>query len=260
MGYLDKAVSTVKESVSAPTKSGIAATAGYVLGGPAGAVPGGLSQVGGKLGGVIKNTPLDYRTYKDAWGQVWDKVTGKRVEGGPNPNAGKMPQLGKFSQLSDLGGKGVIAAPQVGASPWMQMAMQKQGADQARGLDASVQNQAQALAAGRASNPRGLMSGSAENMSGQGLLDTVKMRQNMALQNAMGNAGVQMQGAGKETDLNQFNAGLNNQASQANISNSLQDLTNQNQNNAYKYGEVMKMKAADATSQGVAKSGGGGKK
>lgn len=176
-----------------------------------------------------------------------------------NIKAPPMPKLEKMALLSELGGKGVVAAPQVGQNSWLQMAMKKQTADQARGLDAGVQNQAQALAAGRAMNPRALMSGASENLSGQGLLDTVKMRQSQALQNAMGNAGVQMQGAGKETDLNQFNAGLKNQASQVNISNSIQDVMNQNRYNADKYGEVMKMKAANATSRGIANSGGGKK-
>ena len=202
-------------------------------------------------GTVLKNTPFDPKT----WG------LGEKKPGSLDPLSSiKLPQLERMRNLSELKDKGVVAAPQVGQNAWLQMAMKKQTADQARGLDAGVQNQAQALAAGRAMNPRALMSGASENLSGQGLLDTVKMRQSQALQNAMGNAGVQMQGAGKETDLNQFNAGLKNQASQVNISNSIQDVMNQNRNAAEKYGEVMKLKAADATSRGLAASGGGGKK
>jgi len=200
-----------------------------------------------KLGGLIDGKKRDGKSFTDIFNDIISKAKPERL-----------PELERMRNLSELKDKGVVAAPQVGRSTWLQMAMKKQTADQARGLDAGVQNQAQALAAGRAMNPRALMSGASENLSGQGLLDTVKMRQNMALQNAMGNAGVQMQGAGKETDLNQFNAGLKNQAAQVNISNSIQDLVNQNQNNAFKYGEKMKLKAADATSRGIAASGGGG--
>lgn len=254
MGYLDSKFKEVAKEAGAPVvaaKGGATTTRNFFdLNNRAKAVDGiyGGNALGGLTNRLGANKMEDFAK----------EVAGRTV--GVKSGLDAMPQLAEMRQLSQLGGKGVISAPQVSGSPWLQMAMKKQGADQARGLDVGVQNQAQALAAGRAMNPRAFMSGANENMAAGGLLDNMKMRQSMAQQNAMSNAGIQMQGAGKETDLNQFNAGLNNQAAQSNISNNVQDLINQNQNNAYKYGEVMKMKAANATSRGIANSGGGGKK
>lgn len=228
-------------------------------------VGGAVGQVGGVISGATKKVTDPIANAIDGDPKlkgIFKNVLDKVAKGGLSSQP--LPELGRMRQLSDLGNKGVVSATQVSSSPWLQMAMAKQTADQARALDSGMQSQAQAVAQGRIGNIMrgGVKSGSSEMLAGAGMDELGKMRQTQALQNAMGNAGVQMQGAGRETDINKFNAGLTNQALQSNATNQIQDLINQNQNNAYRYGEKMKMKAADATSQGIAASGsgGGGKK
>jgi len=162
-----------------------------------------------------------------------------------------------YTGIDTLGGKGVLGASTVDASPWMNMALDRQAADQARMFDSAIKNQQSALAQGRNSLAMrgGLSSGASERMAMQGANDLASARQDILSQGASERANLGMQNAQLQTDIGKFNAGQTQGANQFNVAQSIQDLARRNEQDRFKYGEEMKLKGAGMSAQAMANSG-----
>ena len=175
-------------------------------------------------------------------------------------NYGEMmetPKLSGYRDLKTLDGGGQINPAFIEKSPWATLAMEKQAAEQGQLFDNAVQNQASALAQGRNSLAMkgGLSSGASERMAMQGADDLAKNRQNILSQGVADRAGLGMQGAQMDTDINKFNATNKQNANQFNTTAAINDLNNLNEQNRFKYGEQMKMKGAAMSGQAMENSG-----
>ena len=143
-------------------------------------------------------------------------------------------------------------------SPWTQMAMDKQAIDERNALDLSGRQQSTGLAQARnnLSMRGGLSSGAAERLAAQGADSLLTSQQGSRNQGMLARANIGMQGAALDTDIAKFNMGAKNTTDQFNMTNNINDLTNQNEWNKYKYGEEMKLMGAKETSKATSSGGG----
>jgi len=236
-----------------------------ILGGTPG-ILGGLP--GFANGGILNNTPFDPGTWtaEQMGGGVladWGEKLGGIFGGGGKKEKSTigdnipMPTMSGYTGIDTLGGKGVLGASTVDASPWMNMALDRQAADQARMFDSAIKNQQSALAQGRNSLAMrgGLSSGASERMAMQGANDLASARQDILSQGASERANLGMQNAQLQTDIGKFNAGQTQGANQFNVAQSIQDLARRNEQDRFKYGEEMKLKGAGMSAQAMANSG-----
>jgi hypothetical protein len=261
MGYLDDKVSQARE--------GAQGFAGAIQGMPAGvgSVPG------------VHNTPFDVGTWGGAIQDIGGGITGGLggLAGGLSGLLGNLfggkggggkssadygsqmvtPEISAYQGIDTLGGKQLLNAQQVQNSPWINMALEKQAADQNKMYSDAIKQQQSALAQGRTNLAMkgGLSTGAAERMASQGANDLAMTRQSILGQGASDRAGLGMQQAGIETDLNKYNTGLKQQTEQFNVANSIADLQRKNEQERFKYGEQMKLKGAGMSAQAMENAG-----
>jgi hypothetical protein len=227
-----------------------------------------LGKAGSTLfGGAVKGTPLDPKTWgplantpfdPTTWASPFEGIAGKKEKEKVNYGTDlATPTLSNYTGLGSLGDAGKLNASTIQNSPWMQMAMEKQGADQSKLLDQSVQNQASALAEGRSNLAMrgGLSTGASERLAMAGANNSANATQNILNQGMSERAGLGAQNAQMQTGIDQFNAQQTQGANQYNIGQSINDLANQNEQNRFKYGEEMKMKGAAMSGQAIENSG-----
>lgn len=192
-------------------------------------------------------------------------ATGAQDGGG----GGGGPQLSPWVGISSLGEKGVLTPSLVTGqaiqsemenSPWYQMALKKQAAEQDRLLGQTQQQQAGQLAQarGQLAMRGGLRGGSAERLAMGGAESGLLASQNIRGSGAMERGQLGMQGIDLARKTVEGNVGAQNTAQQFNIQNQIADLTAQNARNLAQYQEQMKMLGANATADAIRRSGGGG--
>jgi hypothetical protein len=181
----------------------------------------------------------------------------------------EMPQLADYAGIDTLDDKGQLTAKtlsgeditkQMEQSPWYRMAVEKQGAEQARLMDQAARQQAGAMAGARSQLAMrgGLGGGAAERMAGSGAENLANLMQQQRQGGAVERGQLGMQGADLASRLGQFNIGQQTQADTANLQTRLIDLAAQENRKLQQYGERMKGYAAERTSEGI--GSGGGKK
>lgn len=179
-----------------------------------------------------------------------------------------MPQLADYQGIASLEGGGKLAAKtltgadiqkQMEESPWFKMALEKQGAEQARMLGQTQQQQAGQLAQARSNMAMrgGLRGGAAERMATAGAESGLMAAQNVRGAGAVERGQLGMQGSDLASRLAQFNVGQQTDIDKTNLQTQLMDLAARENRKLQQYGEQMKGYAAERTSQGI---GSGGKK
>lgn len=180
----------------------------------------------------------------------------------------EMPQLEDYQGISSLEGGGKLTArtlsgadiqKQMEESPWYKMALEKQGAEQARLMDQATRQQAGAMAGARSSLAMkgGLGGGAAERMATAGAGNLAEMMQQQRQGGAVERGQLGMQGSDLASRLSQFNLGQQAETEKANLQTQLMDLAARENRKLQQYGERMKGYAAEKTSEGI---GSGGKK
>lgn len=189
----------------------------------------------------------------------YKKLAAAIAAGRSGNGADAMPYL---NEMRTLDPRALLQQPgPLGQSQWANFALQKQTADQARGLDNAVQQQQQALAAARA-GAMGRGSGAGEMLANQGGLDLLKLRQGQNQQGLLARTGLMQQAAGKQLDTDKFNTAVSSDISRTNLANQIQDIGKENEFGTTRYGEQMKLLSAAKTADAMkanAKNGGGKK-
>jgi hypothetical protein len=178
------------------------------------------------------------------------------------------PQLEAYRGIETLADKGQLTArsisgediqKQMEQSPWYRMALEKQGAEQARLMDQASRQQAGALAGARSQLAMrgGLRGGAAERLAMGGAENVANMMQQQRQTGAVERGQLGMQGADLSSRLAQFNLGQASDVDKLNLQARIADLAAQENRKLQQYGEKMKGYAAERTSEGI---GSGGKK
>ena len=203
-------------------------------------------------------------------GALADRLTGKAESGftdilntvkGTKLEPLALPELAQYKQAVSLGAAGKLNPSTIQQSPWMNLALTKQAAEQSKAADAMAQNQAAAMAQGRGGliAKGGLRTGANENLALQGMKDLASGKQGLMTSGAGNRADIGIQGAKIGSDIGQFNAANTQNANQFNVKNALDDVARQNEANRYRYGEQMKFKGSNETANALARAGGGKK-
>lgn len=181
----------------------------------------------------------------------------------------EMPQLEDYRGIETLANGGQITArtltgadiqKQMEESPWYRMALQRQGAEEARMIDQTARQQAGSLASARSNLAMrgGLRGGAAERMATAGSQNLLEMMQQQRQAGAIERGQLGMQGADLASRIGQFNVGQQTQADTVNLQTQLANLAAQENRKLQKYGEKMKGYAAEKTSEGISSSGSSG--
>lgn len=172
-----------------------------------------------------------------------------------------LPELANYKQNVSLGESGKLRPSTIQQSPWMNLALTKQAAEQSKAADAMAQNQAAAMAQGRGGlvAKGGLRTGANENLALQGMKDLASGKQGLMTSGAGNRADIGIQGAKIGSNIGQFNATNIQDAERFNVQNALADVARQNDANKYRYGEEMKFKGSNETANALARAGGGKK-
>ena len=141
-------------------------------------------------------------------------------------------------------------------SPWLKLALQKQGIEQSNMMDSASRQASTAQASARDSLAMrgGLRSGSAERLAMQGADAEAMAKQGVLNQGSIARAGLGMDSYKNDTALATFNAGQTQGANQFNATANINDLQGRNDNNKFAYGEKMKFLGASNTGDAQAKS------
>lgn len=185
------------------------------------------------------------------------------------PAAPSGPQLSPWIGIESLKERGTLTPSlvtskaiqeEMEASPWFKMALERQGLEESKQRGAAEQQMATqaAQARGLLASRGGLRGGSAERLASQSAENLALARQGILGQGAEARADLGMKGLGLASDIVGRNVSAENVARQQNVQNAIEDLRNQNLRNLEQYREEMKLKGAEATSEGIRKSGGGG--
>lgn len=177
-----------------------------------------------------------------------------------------LPKLEDYQGISTLEGGGKLTArtltgadiqKQMEESPWYRMALEKQGAEQARLMDQAARQQAGAMAGARSQLAMrgGLRGGTAERMATAGAGNLAEMMQQQRQAGAVERGQLGMQGADLASRLGQFNIGQQTQADVTNLQTQLMDLAAKENRRLQQYGERMKGYAAEKTSEGYSSGG-----
>lgn len=180
----------------------------------------------------------------------------------------EMPQLAAYQGLETLADKGQLTARTLSGadiqremeqSPWYKMALDKQGAEQARLLGQTQQQQAGQLAQARSNLAMrgGLSGGAAERMARAGAESGALAAQNIRGSGAIERGQLGMQGADLASRIGQFNVGQSSATDLTNLQARIADLAAKENRKLQQYGEQMRGYAAERTSEGI---GSGGKK
>lgn len=191
----------------------------------------------------------------------------KQVAAVPLPPSG--PQLSPWQGISTLGEKGIFTPQTISgqaiqtemeSSPWYAMAKQRQGLEEAQRLTGATQQAGTqaAQARGMLASRGGLRGGAAERLAGSAAENLALMRQGIAGQGAEARADLGIKGLGLATDILGRNVDAMNRAREFNVGANIADLRAQNERNMQQYLEEMKLRGAEATSEAIRKSKGGG--
>jgi hypothetical protein len=227
----------------------------------------GTTIIGGAQGGLpgaLAGYTVTNRKFMNA-GQNQQGVPQGAADGGGGFG---YPQLSPWAGISSLGEEGLIKPKtltgqdiqtQMEESPWYKMALEKQGAEQAQLIDQAARQQAGALAGARSqlAMKGGLRGGASERLAASGAENLANLLQQQRQAGAIERGQLGMQGADIASRLGQFNIGAENLAQAQNVQNRMTDLQAQNARNVMEYQEQMKMRGAEATAEGIRKSGGG---
>lgn len=157
----------------------------------------------------------------------------------------------------DISGLKKLSAETITQSPWRSMALDKQAAEEAGLRDQAAQQSMSGMAQARNALAMrgGLRGGAAERISRGGLSDLMSARQNIGQQGVINRANIGMQGAQMDTDVNKFNALQKAGVNQFNLQQAINDISNLNEQNRFKYGEQMKLKGAGMSAQAIENAG-----
>lgn len=144
---------------------------------------------------------------------------------------------------------------QMEESPWYKMALEKQGAEQARLMDQAARQQAGSLAGARTQLAMrgGLRGGTAERLAMAGSENLANLMQQQRMAGAIERGQLGMQGADLASRLAQLNAQTMTDAQARNIYAGMGELDKQRAYNLAKYQEEMKGYAAEKTGQALGK-------
>lgn len=142
------------------------------------------------------------------------------------------------------------------SSPWLKLALQKQGIEQSNMLDSASRQASTAQASARDSLAMrgGLRSGSAERLAMQGADAEAMAKQGVLNQGSIARAGLGMDSYKNDLGIATFNAGQQQGSNQFNATANINDLQGRNDNNKFAYGEKMKFLGASNTSDAQAKA------
>lgn len=228
----------------------------------------GATIIGGTLGG-IPGAVLGYTVTNRKFMNAGDNKQGTPQGASAGQADSGYPQLSPWQGISSLGEAGQIKAKtvtgadiqkQMEESPWYKMALQKQESEQAQLMDQAARQQAGALAGARSQLAMrgGLGGGAVERMATAGAEGLTNLLQQQRQAGAVERGQLGMQGADLASRIGQFNIGAENLAQAQNVQNRIADLQAQNARDILQYQELMKMKGAEATAEGIRKSKGGG--
>jgi hypothetical protein len=219
--------------------------------------PGGLVSTGIEkgLGGVGK------RLESFGKGNIYGK-TAPKTYGSDMPT----PILEGYQGIESLAGGGMLQARQLtGAdiqkqmeeSPWYKMALEKQGAEQARLMDQAARQQSGALAGARSQLAMrgGLTGGAAERLAGSGAENLLQTMQLQRQGGAVERGQLGMQGADIASKLGQFNIGQQSSTDVRNLQTQLANLAAQEDRKRLVYSEGMKAKGSAMTAQATENAG-----
>lgn len=228
----------------------------------------GATLIGGAQGG-IPGALAGYTATNRKFMNAGDKQQGMAQGAADSQYGGSnYPQLSPWAGISSLGESGVIKPKtltgqdiqtQMEESPWYKMALQRQEAEQAQLMDQATRQQAGALAGARSQLAMrgGLRGGAAERMAASGAENLTNLLQQQRQAGAVERGQLGMQGADLASRLGQFNIGAENLAQAQNVQNMIADLQAKNARDLARYQEEMKMRGAEATAEGIRRSGGG---
>lgn len=227
----------------------------------------GATIIGGSMGG-IPGAALGYTVTNPKFMNPSSNQQGAPQGASAGQADSGYPQLSPWQGIGTLGEAGVIKPKtvtgadiqkQMEESPWYKMALEKQGAEQSQLMDQAARQQAGALAGARSQLAMrgGLGSGAAERMATAGAEGLTNLLQQQRQAGAVERGQLGMQGADLASRIGQFNVGAENVAQAQNVQNRIADLQAQNARDILQYQELMKMKGAEATAEGIRKSGGG---
>lgn len=241
MGYLDQkakqVAGAVKDTATAPIKAvagGTNATRNYI---DPTSKTGALGQLKQKLFEISG----EEKKFKDFIAAAQGRANGRSADALPSLN-----------EMRTLDPRALLQQPApLEQSKWADFALQKQGINQARGLDTAVQQQQQALAAARA-GAMGRGSGAGELLANQGSLDLLKLRQGQNQQGLLNRTGLMQQAAGNQLATDKFNNAVSSDISRTNLANQIQDIGKENEWGTTRYGEQMKLLSAGRTADAMA--------
>lgn len=263
MGMFDSVTSAVSNTGKGVMSGDPKTIAGTLAGG---AIMGPLGSIfGGKIGELGNNA-------------INGSTNAPQIDVGPRPelaNRSSMIQNGRLTGDAYLdpnaykGNTGALdtlnqKATQQGASPWLQMQLQKQNMEQQQGLSHAASQSAGATAGARANLAMkgGLSGGAAERVARGGAQDLNAQRQNIAQTGSTNRVNLGIQ---DESNKNQLlgqavgaNQAQNAQAigiGQFNAANTLAENNANNSFNMNKYQEQMKSYGAGNTANAIASGG-----
>ena len=237
---------------------------GQLVGGAAGSLLGPLGAVGGaQAGGALATGGMPaLQKQISAWGK--GNISGNTTKryGTEMPT----PQLGEYAGIESLPGGGQLTArtisgediqKQMEQSPWYRMALEKQGAEQARLMDQASRQQAGAMAGARSQLAMrgGLRGGAAERLAMGGAENVANMMQQQRQTGAVERGQLGMQGADLASRMAQFNVGQQTGADVTNLQTQLANLAAQEQRKLLQYQEGMKAKGAAMSAQATENAG-----
>ena len=141
-------------------------------------------------------------------------------------------------------------------SPWLKLALQKQGIEQSNMMDSASRQASTAQASARDSLAMrgGLRSGSAERLAMQGADAEAMAKQGVLNQGSIARAGLGMDSYKNDTALATFNAGQQQGSNQFNATANINDLQARNDNNKFGYEQQMKFLGATNTANSQARA------
>jgi hypothetical protein len=140
-------------------------------------------------------------------------------------------------------------------NPWQQMALQKQGAEQAKAMDEAARQQSGALAGARSSMAMrgGLRGGAAERLAASGAQNLAQTMQQQRQVGAIQRGDIGLRGAEMAKEIAQGNVAAQTEGQARNIQAGLNEIGAKRGYDVARYQEQMKGYAADKTGQALAK-------
>lgn len=217
--------------------------------------------------GVTGKDPYSPITGGDGINTITDIAGGGSGAAGNNGGSGRgsntgidtggTPYLGDYNGIGQGNPYTTFSAQNIQYSPWKDLALNKQGAEQTQLLDQATKSAgtSNAMAMDSLAGHGGLRAGSAERIAMGNADNLATQQQGILGQGVINRANIGMQGAQMDTDVNKYNAGANTASQAANVQAQIGDVGNRNAWDQNKYAEAMKLKGAGMTANAIGNSG-----